>query len=72
VLLLAGGADPLDPPANLRGWRRLYPNGRLVVVPGAAHGVADYPCVQSLIARFIDRSALGAGCRVQLPAFESG
>ena len=32
ALLLAGGADPLDPPANLRGWRRLFPNGRLIVV----------------------------------------
>jgi pimeloyl-ACP methyl ester carboxylesterase len=77
VLLLAGGADPLDPPANLRGWRGLYPNGRLVVVPGAAHGVADFPCVQNLIARFVDAGgarSLDTSCarRVQLPAFETG
>jgi hypothetical protein len=29
-------ADPLDPTANLRGWRRLFPQGRLVVVPQRA------------------------------------
>ena len=77
VLLLAGGADPLDPPANLRGWRRLYPNGRLVVVLGAAHGVSDFPCVQTLIARFVDAGgarSIDTSCarRVQLPAFETG
>jgi pimeloyl-ACP methyl ester carboxylesterase len=77
VLLLAGGADPLDPPANLHGWRRLYPNGRLVVVPGAAHGVADYPCVETLIARFVEADgarSLDTSCarRVQLPPFETG
>ena len=40
TLLLAGGADPLDPAANLRGWQRLFPRGHLIVVPGAGHGTA--------------------------------
>src|SRR4029077_14060600 len=38
-LMLAGNGDPQDPPANLAGWRALFPNGRLVSVQGLAHGV---------------------------------
>jgi len=77
VLLLAGGADPLDPPANLRGWRRAFPNGRLIVVPGVGHGTIEYACVQNLVARFVDSgspSGLDASCarRVPLPSFMTG
>jgi pimeloyl-ACP methyl ester carboxylesterase len=77
VLLLAGGADPLDPPANLRGWHTLYPDGRLVVVPGASHGVMQYPCIQALAASFVERATthgLDAACarHVGLPPFETG
>ena len=46
VLLLAGDADPQDPPANVAGWRRAFPNGRLVSVPGLAHGVIAYGCLR--------------------------
>ena len=74
VLLLAGGADPLDPVGNLRGWRRVFPNGRLVVVPGAGHGAIAYGCVPALVARFVARGsadALDTACaaRAPLPAF---
>jgi pimeloyl-ACP methyl ester carboxylesterase len=65
ALLLAGGADPLDPTANLRGWRRVFPDGRLIVVPGAGHGTIEYPCVQMLVARFVARpfpAGLDASC----------
>ena len=77
TLLLAGGADPLDPRANLRGWRRLFPRGRLIVVPGAGHGTLEYDCVQKLIARFVDRASatrLNASCvrHVALPTFITG
>jgi pimeloyl-ACP methyl ester carboxylesterase len=77
ALLLAGEADPLDPPANLRGWRRLFPNGRLIVVPGAGHGTIEYACVQRLIARFVDRGSparLNPECarHVSLPPFLTG
>jgi pimeloyl-ACP methyl ester carboxylesterase len=76
-LLLAGSADPLDPTANLRGWRRVFPNGRLIVVPGAGHGTIEYDCVQKLVARFVERGtaqALDAACarHVLLPAFVTG
>jgi pimeloyl-ACP methyl ester carboxylesterase len=77
VLLLAGGADPLDPPANLVGWRRVFPQGRLVVVHGAGHGTIEYACIQTLVARFVDRGSaagLDPTCarHVTLPPFVSG
>ena len=77
TLLLAGGADPLDPPTNLRGWRRLFPRGHLIVVPGAGHGTLKYDCVQKLIARFVERARatrLNASCvqHVSLPPFVTG
>ena len=77
TLLLAGSADPLDPVANLRGWRRLFPNGRLIVVAGAGHGTIEYPCVQGLVAGFIERGSaagLDPACarHVSLPPFLIG
>ncbi|MGH2934554.1 MAG: alpha/beta fold hydrolase [Gaiellaceae bacterium] len=77
VLLLAGGADPLDPAPNLRGWRRAFPHGRLVVVPAAGHGAIGYGCVPALVARFVaraDASTLDTACvrHVPPPAFELG
>ena len=75
VLLLAGDADPQDPPANLAGWRRTFPNGRLVSVPGLAHGVIAYGCLRLVVARFVAAGSvrrLDASCasRVPLPRFE--
>jgi pimeloyl-ACP methyl ester carboxylesterase len=75
VLLLAGGADPQDPPPNLRGWRGTFPNGRLISVPGLAHGVVAYGCLRLVVARFVAAGTtrgLDAGCarRVPLPPFE--
>jgi pimeloyl-ACP methyl ester carboxylesterase len=77
TLLLAGGADPLDPDANLRGWRRLFRRGHVVVVPGAGHGTLEYVCVQKLIARFVEHPAatrLDTSCvrHVPLPPFITG
>ncbi len=77
ALLLAGAADPLDPPANLRGWHRVFPDGRLIVVPGGGHGTIEYACVQKLIARFVDRggpAGLNPACarHISLPPFLTG
>ena len=77
VLLLAGDADPIDPVSNIRGWRRVFPNGRLVVVPGGGHGVVDRGCLPALVARFVARgtaAGLDASCarRIPLPPFATG
>jgi pimeloyl-ACP methyl ester carboxylesterase len=77
ALLLAGSADPLDPAANLRGWRRLFPNGRLIVVAGAGHGTIEYRCIQGLVAGFIERGSatrLDSACarHVSLSPFLTG
>ena len=77
ALLLAGGDDPLDPAANLRGRRRAFPEGRLVVVPNAAHGAIANYCVQLLVARFVeqgDARGLDTSCaqRVEATPFETG
>ena len=83
ALLLAGSADPLDPPANVSGWRAAFPNGRLVTVPGLAHGVVAYGCLRLLVARFVDegsargldtavRGSRAAALRAQLSAGARG
>ena len=59
-----------EPAANVRGWRRLFPRGRLIVVPGAGHGTLEYECVQKLIARFVehaDAARLDASCVRHVP-----
>ena len=75
VLLLAGDDDPQDPPANLAGWRKTFPRGRMISVPGLAHGVIAYGCLRLLAARFVAAGTargLDASCvrRVPLPRFE--
>ncbi len=77
VLMLAGGADPLDPVANLAGWRRRYPAGMVVVVPDAAHGTVGFPCIQQLVATFVGRGntrGLPTACarRITPPPFQTG
>jgi pimeloyl-ACP methyl ester carboxylesterase len=76
VLILAGSADPQDPPANMHGWRTFFPNGRLVVVPGATHGVLTAGCVAVVAAQFIQRGAargLDTSCirRIGQPRFDT-
>jgi predicted alpha/beta-hydrolase family hydrolase len=40
VLMLSGDRDELAPAAELRSCARRLPNGRLVLYPGAGHGLA--------------------------------
>jgi pimeloyl-ACP methyl ester carboxylesterase len=75
VLMLAGQADPQDPAANLAGWRRVFPHGRLVIVRGLAHGVIGYGCLRLVVARFVARGSvrgLDTRCSrlVPVPRFE--
>ena len=60
VLMLAGADDPQDPASSLGDWRAVFPNGRLLVVPGGAHGVIADGCVPLVVAQFVaDGSARG-------------
>jgi predicted alpha/beta-hydrolase family hydrolase len=40
VLMLSGDRDPLAPAGELRSCAQRLPNGRLVLYPGAGHGLA--------------------------------
>jgi pimeloyl-ACP methyl ester carboxylesterase len=55
VLLLQGGADPQDPPANVANAVRELPNSRTVIVPGAGHGAIQHGCARALATRFVER-----------------
>jgi hypothetical protein len=55
VLALVGGADPQDPVGNLAGFRRAFPNGRTIVVPGLGHAIGQFGCLGAVVARFVDR-----------------
>jgi pimeloyl-ACP methyl ester carboxylesterase len=57
ALVLAGAADPQDPAANMNGWRRAFPHGRLVLVPGAAHGAVALGCLPFVTAAFVARGS---------------
>jgi pimeloyl-ACP methyl ester carboxylesterase len=75
VLFLAGDDDPQDPPANLAGWRKTFPDGRLISVPALAHGVIAYGCLRLVTARFVAAGTargLDTSCvrDVPLPRFE--
>jgi pimeloyl-ACP methyl ester carboxylesterase len=65
VLLLVGGDDPQDPPANVRGASAAMPNSRTVVVPHAGHGVLQLGCLARLAQQFVERGTavgLDTGC----------
>ena len=74
VLVLAGDADPQDPPRNVAGIERAMPNARVVVARGMGHGVVQNACMSALANRFLARgtaAGLDTGCaaRVVLPPF---
>ena len=76
VLLLAGSADPLDPPANLRGWRAAVPERRARhrAGPGATASspTAACGCWSRASSTPAAPAGLDAGCarHVPLPRFE--
>lgn len=76
ALVLAGTTDPQSLP-DRAAWARLFPDGREVVVPGGAHGVATVGCVPALVAAFVEHGSargLSTGCagRPVAPRFELG
>ena len=75
TLVLAGQFDPVTPPAYGRQIVRTLTSARLLIVPGAGHGVIGAGCMPRLVARFVDTldaAALDASCLQRLggvPAF---
>jgi pimeloyl-ACP methyl ester carboxylesterase len=74
VLILNGTADPQDPPGNMAGAARLWPNSRQVAQPHQSHHITQWTCHESIIDTFIDHGsthALNTRCvtTVPLPAF---
>lgn len=77
VLMINGTADPQDPPVNMSGARDIWPNGRLLIAPGQAHGIDSGPwqqCEAGIVRAFVEHAStkrLDAGCLsgVALPAF---
>jgi hypothetical protein len=65
VLLFNGELDPLDPPANVAGWQKTWPNGLALTLPGRGHSISDYTsadCILLITSRFIE-----AGSAQNLP-----
>ena len=74
VLVLVGGADPQDPPANVAGIQQAMPNARVVVARGVGHGAVQYGCLPALANRFLAQgtaAGLDVACaaRIPLPPF---
>ncbi len=60
VLMINGSDDPHDPPANMAGARRIWPNSREVVEPGQGHDIglqAWLQCDAGLMQTFVERPA---------------
>ncbi len=65
TLVLDGGADPKDPPANSAGVQQAMPNAKVILAPSQGHGVATLGCLPVLIDRFLERgtaTGLDASC----------
>jgi pimeloyl-ACP methyl ester carboxylesterase len=54
VLLLSGSDDPVTPPAQADQARRAFTHNLHVVLKGFGHGQLTAPCVDRLMARFIN------------------
>lgn len=58
VLLLSGGNDPVTPPAYAEQARRGFKNSLHVVLKDLGHGQIVAPCVDGLLARFLERGSV--------------
>jgi pimeloyl-ACP methyl ester carboxylesterase len=77
VLMINGTADPQDPPSNMPGTGSLWPNSRLLIAPGQAHGIDSgswQHCEAGIVRAFVEQANAGrvnASClsEAALPAF---
>jgi pimeloyl-ACP methyl ester carboxylesterase len=56
ALLLSGSDDPVTPPAYAQLAGALLPHARQLLLAGFGHGQLSVPCVQRLMAEFIERA----------------
>jgi pimeloyl-ACP methyl ester carboxylesterase len=64
VVCVAGERDPVCPPAWVRRFAGLVPDGRCIVIPNAAHAM-NYSAPDALgrvIAEVLERGSRGVGC----------
>jgi pimeloyl-ACP methyl ester carboxylesterase len=59
ALLLSGGADPVTPPAFGAEAAKGFTPAQHIVLPGQGHGQLLQPCVDRLMAQFLDGAARG-------------
>ena len=58
VLLLSGSDDPVTPPADAEEARKGLTHSIHLVLQGFGHGQLTAPCVDRLMASFIDRGSV--------------
>jgi pimeloyl-ACP methyl ester carboxylesterase len=58
VLLLSGSADPVTPPAYAEQARRGFSHSLHVVLQGFGHGQLAAPCVDRVMAQFMERASV--------------
>jgi pimeloyl-ACP methyl ester carboxylesterase len=58
MLLILGGADPQNPPANVADAPIEFPNSLTVVAPGHAHTVGHLGCMPSIVDAFIEAGSV--------------
>jgi pimeloyl-ACP methyl ester carboxylesterase len=59
ALLLSGGDDPVTPPANAVSAARGLSHALSLVLPGFGHGQLTAPCMDRLLARFLELGSAG-------------
>jgi pimeloyl-ACP methyl ester carboxylesterase len=65
VLLFNSELDPLDPPSNVAGSQKIWPNSLALTLPGRSHSISDYitaDCILQITSKFIE-----AGSTQDLP-----
>jgi pimeloyl-ACP methyl ester carboxylesterase len=61
VLLFNGELDPLDPPANVAGSQKIWPNSLALTLPWRGHSISDYTsadCILKITSKFIEAASV--------------